>query len=581
MVARTAPNSVTIGAVRPSTFARCVSGQRDATFGPMAAVEFIHGVVKSPTVKQVLKNANKIVVISAFATPKGLEEIAKPILSCVKNGGGATLLLGLDRRIASAELIEALGELLHKTVKAPGKLAIAFVVEGAGSFLHAKVFAARKKGVAEMLIGSFNLTSRGLNENHEFAVRLKGSASGVFDDLVDFVESIPSKRMLTLDNVDKLARTLVRRPNDVDPELARRRCEDAQRRLAEIFKALPEDARALIDADQAERHLAAVLHEGSFYNYQIDLAKLAVPSGLNKIYEAGLLKKEKSTAAGTFKVKRATSLTASAPLVPEHRRKAFRAVSVRLGKALGAFGFETPFGYWIPKPFEKPLMDRVKAIGGMLPSGAEFEREVRTFVEQHHKKLVETTRAIVDQATEGGVEHPSHWRAVRDSALTEIKRDGELLTEDEWRGSPLHERTVDWIGEQLLSVREKLDADLVIGKLRRIRPDVVSIPLDPFSLAPEDVRRLFECMVWAVAEDRGKKQARPAVRALSRRLGGEGAVKKNFEQLQSVSEALLESVDGAQRGFFQLFGPPPYWTSAEGDELGDEVDADEAPDDDE
>jgi hypothetical protein len=33
--------------------------------------------------------------------------------------------------------------------------------------------------------------------------------------------------------------------------------------------------------------------------------------------------------------------------------------------------------------------------------------------------------------------------------------------------------------------------------------------------------------------------------------------------LQSVSEALLENVDGAERGFFQLFGPPPYWDSTD------------------
>ena len=212
-----------------------------------------------------------------------------------------------------------------------------------------------------MLVGSFNLTSKGMTENHEFAARLTGSASGVFEDLLGFVASIPSdsKRVLTLDNVDALVKALVRRPVEVDSEQARRRREEAQRRLAEIFKALPKAARALIDEEQSERHLALLLRDGAFYNYQIDLEKLAVPSGLNKIYEAGLLKKEKSAEAGTFKVKRATAITASAPLVPEHRRRAFRAVSVRLGKALSAFGFETPFGYWIPKPFEKALVDRV------------------------------------------------------------------------------------------------------------------------------------------------------------------------------------------------------------------------------
>jgi HKD family nuclease len=546
----------------------------------VAAVEFIYGRAKITAVRQVLKDASTIVVISAFATTKGLSEISEPVLSCVKNGGKATLLLGLDRRVASAELIEQLGDLLRKTTKASGRLEIALVVEAPGSFLHAKVFAAKKKSVAEMLVGSFNLTSKGLTENHEFAARLTGSASAVFDDLLGFIASIPSdsKRVLTLEKVDELIKALVRRPAEVDSEQARRRREDAQRRLAEIFKAIPEAALNLVDEEQSERHLARLLRDGAFYNYQIDLEKLAVPSGLNKIYEAGLLKKEKSAEAGTFKVKRATAVTASAPLVPEHRRRAFRAVSVRLGKALSKYGFETPFGYWIPKPLEKALVDRVTSIGGSLPSGAVFESEVREFVKQHHEKLEETTRMIVDQATEGGIEHPEEWRAVRDSTLAEIKGDGEGLTEDEWRGSSQHARTIDWIRTQLLSVREKLDADLAIGKLRRIRPDLIPIPLDPFNLSRADVCRLLECMVWAVAEDRGKKKARPAVHALSRRLGAEGAVKASFEQLQSLSEALLEGAEGAERGFFHVFGPPPYWRSVDGHQIDTEEEVEDVDD---
>ena len=129
-----------------------------------------------------------------------------------------------------------------------------------------------------------------------------------------------------------------------------------------------------------------------------------------------------------------------------------------------------------------------------------------------------------------------------------------------------------------MSVSEKLDADLAIGKLRRIRPDLVPIPLDPFSLSRADICRLLECMVWAVAEDRGKKEARPAVRALSRLLGAEGAVKESFEKLQSVSEALLENVDGAERGFFHLFGPPPYWMNLAGYQIDTEDEVEDVDD---
>lgn len=40
-----------------------------------------------------------------------------------------------------------------------------------------------------------------------------------------------------------------------------------------------------------------------------------------------------------------------------------------------------------------------------------------------------------------------------------------------------------------------------------------------------------------------------------------------------------ESVDGAERGFFQLFWPPPYWTGAPGDEVDTDDEIEELEDD--
>jgi hypothetical protein len=515
-------------------------------------------------------------VISAFVTPAGLEQIAQPLLACVRRGGEVTLLLGLDRQVASPQLIDALGVLIRQAARLPGRLAVVFVVEAGGSFLHAKVFAARKAGATDLLIGSFNLTARGFGGNHELAVRLRGSAGALFDDLVEFVGSVPDQRPLTLASLADLRDALARPDRDDDSEAAKRRRADAQARLAAILQALPKRAGVQITQDAAEQHLTSLLREGGFYSYQ-DFSKLSVQLGLGKIYELGLLPKVHRLTAGTITAKRSLAMTASLSLVPPRPRARLRGVAKRLGLALGALGVETPFGYWVPHALAPVLHARVKGLDREMPRGPAFEDEVRKCVGQHMAKLQESTRKIVAEATAGGVEHPKRWKHSHDEKLDRIRRKGEALSATAWRRSPLYRDTVAWMQAHLLAVGDKLDAELAVGKVRRIRPRVVSIPLDPSQLTEADVRLLLECLVWAVAEDRSKKRARPAVRALTERLGQGASGKQALARLQAVSEALLEGADDATRGFFQLFGTPPYWAGAkvDSDAVDEEPDAGE------
>lgn len=545
----------------------------------MAAVELIHGAVKASTLKAVLEGAEQIVVVSAFVTTNGLDEISKEVSSCVWRGGTATLLLGLDRRIASAELVRALGELLRGVENAAGKLSIAVVIEANGSFLHAKVFAARKRGCAELLVGSFNLTSRGLHQNHEFAARIWDASSGLFNQLGDFIESIPGKKLLTSDNVEGLASVLERGEPRIDAQVALQRRIQAQQRLNDIFSSLPKEARHLVGREDVAEKLQLLLQSGAFYNYQIDLKKLSVPSGLTRIYDAGLLIKEKTTNDGTFNTKLAKTLTASAPLVPRQAQLAFRRVAVKVGKALNAFGFETAYGYWVPTCLKSSLQRRVENLGSKLPSGPVFEAEVREFIKSQLGELQSSSRAVVEKAVAGGIQEPKKWKAVRDPELREIQREAQSLKGDSWRDSPWHQRTIVWMEKRIGAVREKLDADFAIGKLRRIRPDFLPLEID--LRTSEQVRRLLECMVWQVAEGRGKRH-RPVVAPLLSRLRGKAG--SSFNELQALSEALLEGVEGVEHRFFELFGAPPYWLPLSGDEIGYEEDDDldnEGDDDDE
>ena len=156
---------------------------RSGTYS-MPSVKFIHGPEKGSAVLSVLENANRIIIVSAYTTRSGLDEVTPPVLDCIARKGHVVLFLGIDRTgIASPDLVRQLAKLLKR---ADGALRLVLLVETGRSFLHAKIYAARKSAYTEILVGSLNLTSSGLSTNHEFGARLVGSASNFLDDVIDF-----------------------------------------------------------------------------------------------------------------------------------------------------------------------------------------------------------------------------------------------------------------------------------------------------------------------------------------------------------------------------------------------------------
>lgn len=533
---------------------------RVAAHGPvhvtysMPSVQFIHGPEKASAVIGVLENAKHIIVVSAYTTPSGLAEVTPQILGCVARKGHVDLFLGIDRTgIASPELVRQLAKLLKGAGDA---LRVVLLVETGRSFLHAKIFAARKSTCTEILVGSLNLTSCGLSTNHEFGARLVGSESHFLKDVIDFINSVDGTTELTLENAEALAAALTRHSLNGEPPSARElRRSEAAARLQKVLRALRSSVKPVLSEDAVSTYLAQLLSAGAFWSYQFDLEKLSIPSGLAALYEQGLLRSERTSTAGTATLKASISVSATFPLVPLDRQKEFSRQAKRLGKAFSACGFKTPFGFWVPNAYLPRLELSAQRIAGELPRGDLLEKEVREFVDQHKGKLSETIEAILSRATKGYIQHPKQWKESKDKELAAIRHRFLYCSLDDWPLSDGHKQALQYIRGKLLGVVDKLDADLAVAKLQRIRPEIVPVPVN----ADEHVvRRLLECMTWSIAEDRGRRNnSRPAVRALATCRTGSHP---DIADLSAVSEALIEQVDGAEQSFFTLVGPPPYWT---------------------
>ena len=128
-----------------------------------------------------LEWATEIRIASAFATKAALAKILNPMEKMLARGGSVTVMYGLDCHITDPEVIEQLRQLAnsYSTVKQYVHLKWADTVN---QTFHTKLYIAiGGEQVAQVLIGSSNLTIGGLWRNTEANALLRGS---VHDDAI-------------------------------------------------------------------------------------------------------------------------------------------------------------------------------------------------------------------------------------------------------------------------------------------------------------------------------------------------------------------------------------------------------------
>ena len=152
-----------------------------------------------------LEWATDVRIASAFATKAALARILNPMEKMLARGGSVTMMYGLDCHITDPEVIEQLRQLAnsYSTVKHYVHLKWADTVN---QTFHTKLYIAiGGEQVAQVLIGSSNLTIGGLWRNTEANALLRGSvndeaiqdACGVYDRIKqDTAFAVPDEQVI-------------------------------------------------------------------------------------------------------------------------------------------------------------------------------------------------------------------------------------------------------------------------------------------------------------------------------------------------------------------------------------------------
>ncbi len=122
-----------------------------------------------------LEWATEIRIASAFATKAALTKILSPMEKMLARGGSVTVMYGLDCHVTDPEVIEQLRQLASSYPKVKQYVHVNWA-NAVNQTFHTKLYiAVGGEQVAQVLIGSSNLTIGGLWRNTEANALLRGS----------------------------------------------------------------------------------------------------------------------------------------------------------------------------------------------------------------------------------------------------------------------------------------------------------------------------------------------------------------------------------------------------------------------
>lgn len=142
-------------------------------------IELIDNDKKSvaDTLSSVIRKARDIRIAVAFISRDGLRLIGDSLKSALAGGARAEFLVGMDTHATDPK---ALKDLYVMTSENPLVSLFCFVADSPASIYHPKLYLTRRGNEVTAIIGSSNLTRRGLSENVEVNVLLHDSTSCSF-----------------------------------------------------------------------------------------------------------------------------------------------------------------------------------------------------------------------------------------------------------------------------------------------------------------------------------------------------------------------------------------------------------------
>ncbi len=291
-----------------------------------------------------LEGANSFVLVTGFASVRGVASVAERIGQVLARGGQGRIILAVDRQGFNAA---AVFEALLALKKAHGtRLSIGLVMEESG-LLHAKALFTQGPRGDQLVVGSANLTRAALSTNHELGVLLGDAPSDIRQAFLRFVGSIAPR---SLDGPE--ARTFLERLGLVPvpkPPGHRSPAGAPGPSIAAVMVRLPALPPLSIEP---EAHLAEWVRRG----YLVGRGRRSLDALVLRLPQEQLVKHGYTRAPARQTIGLASHETRTMgygiDLVPTEHSEALRRDARRVSMLLARLTLNLPcFGLWMPESY--------------------------------------------------------------------------------------------------------------------------------------------------------------------------------------------------------------------------------------
>lgn len=519
------------------------------------------------TLKGHLKDADQVVLASAYVSVAGIELLLPSIKRILDRKGTVSIYATLDMSVYTKP--DAFSTLIHMVEEHQGRLSL-HLYPSTNSLFHAKAFLVRKKQSWSALVGSANLTQAALTgTNFEAAVDCAPIGAEQVNRLLEKLNDLRTRGLLVEVTKANL-RSILSLFWLGDEELER----DPKRRAAKRVAVREARAKGLrppptvitgvrlppisLAGLGAREYVAQICSSGIGVGTTTELEGLSVSVQLDRFVRAGLVTRETNEKVNRF-VNKSQRSGFSIGLIPDQIREAVASAAKGVGRRIGFRSVDLGFARWVPRQHFQALSaeiasdEKVAKAGALLASNESLLRE---YLEEARTRF---GAWMADVATELVLTPPARWSQQHLASLAaDVGRKG--ITRD----TP--EPTVrKLITDHLVDTYSQyLSEDFVRTRLKRVNflPRAFEFPLE--QALGEDAdhghKYFLASVVWAFA-DRVLKRSSVE--------GGKGEVFRYLEgrvssptpsKARSMAEAAgrwLEpetSLDDAAEEFQAVFG---------------------------
>jgi len=349
-----------------------------------------------------LQAADEVLLASAYVSPAALETLLPDFERIVRHGGSVQFYAAFDGGAFTRP--EAFRRLTDLKRRAPDRIGV-YVNPRQGGIFHAKAFLFRNRRGWRGLVGSANLTNRGLSGvNFEVCTDWPEMSTKDVEAVRKELNLLRTRGQLTELTVDRLNSVLdlygtAPRLSPQDQALRVRILKGARENLKQRIEALkPGALPALAPLEESAREWTQNLaHTGSGVAVTTELTELSISLQVDPFVRARIVAKETTRQLGL--ATESTRKGYSISLIPADLRQRCSTAARSIGRLIGFRSIDLGYSRWIPDRFVVPLEQEISTKAAVADAEAALQDDhgIEEHLEKIRKQFENTVTKTVSQ----------------------------------------------------------------------------------------------------------------------------------------------------------------------------------------